>query len=319
MGQVVSFDGSSSYDPDGSSLTYSWSFGAGASSITGAGTATPSCTYTTAGSKTVTLTVRDCDSCINCNPSTNKTSDPKTLTVTVVGVSSVSASPTNVCVGQNATFTAVSNPSGKPMNCLQWQRRWKDATSQTWGQWETVQSSANPQTYSSSSPGYCEYQARNGSGDTWKSSAVVHFLGCDCEEAGDWYSVPGTSSCPANQNPDVLLWSKQDNCGNTLELWCRGYYSFEYNSTVIGRCVYTNGVNSFRYQMTKNDYRFYATWHRSHDPDNDGSGYDEGTKNKYDWVVWKYDCINGGSVEEICRENAYGVGDEYSGESSDCE
>lgn len=190
---VVSFDGSSSYDPDGSSLTYCWSFGSGAHLVYGADTATPTCTYTTAGSKTVTLTVTDCDSCINCDPKTNKTSDPKTLTLTVVAVSSVTASPTNVCVGQNATFTAVSNPSGKPMNCLQWQRRWKDATSQTWGQWETVQSSANPQTYSSSSPGYCEYQARNGSGDTWKSSSTVTFVGVDKIEidASGWDDVTG--------------------------------------------------------------------------------------------------------------------------------
>ena len=34
---------------------------------------------------------------------------------------------------------------------------------------------------------------------------------------------------------------------------------------------YNNGVNWWRYKKTKNDDRFYSTWYRSRDPDNDGS------------------------------------------------
>lgn len=55
-GQVVSFDGSSSFDPDGSVLEWSWNFGDG--SFFGFGPFT-SHTYSSIGSYTVTLTVRD--------------------------------------------------------------------------------------------------------------------------------------------------------------------------------------------------------------------------------------------------------------------
>ncbi len=55
----VSFDGSTSSDPDaGDTLTYVWSFGDGSPTVTTA-TPTTSHTYTAAGSFTATLTVRD--------------------------------------------------------------------------------------------------------------------------------------------------------------------------------------------------------------------------------------------------------------------
>jgi PKD repeat protein len=52
---VLMFDGSGSYDPDGTIVTYSWNFGDG---TTGTGVR-PQHTYTTAGNRTVTLTVTD--------------------------------------------------------------------------------------------------------------------------------------------------------------------------------------------------------------------------------------------------------------------
>lgn len=52
---VVAFDGSSSYDPDGDTLTYRWDFGDGS---TGAGV-NPSHVYTAGGEYTVTLVVND--------------------------------------------------------------------------------------------------------------------------------------------------------------------------------------------------------------------------------------------------------------------
>ena len=52
---VVTFQGSASYDPDGTIASYSWNFGDG-----GASTASnPSHTYTSAGNYTATLTVTD--------------------------------------------------------------------------------------------------------------------------------------------------------------------------------------------------------------------------------------------------------------------
>jgi PKD repeat protein len=52
---TVGFDGSASYDPDGSIASYGWDFGDGST----ASGATPSHTYTNAGSYTATLTVTD--------------------------------------------------------------------------------------------------------------------------------------------------------------------------------------------------------------------------------------------------------------------
>jgi hypothetical protein len=55
VGEIVNFDGSGSYDPDGDPLTYMWDFG---DSETGSGMLTTH-TYTSAGVFTVTLTVID--------------------------------------------------------------------------------------------------------------------------------------------------------------------------------------------------------------------------------------------------------------------
>ncbi len=55
-GSPVTFDGSGSYSPDGDTLTYSWLFEPGGETATGA---TPTYTFTTVGTYTVTLTVSD--------------------------------------------------------------------------------------------------------------------------------------------------------------------------------------------------------------------------------------------------------------------
>jgi hypothetical protein len=117
--------------------------------------------------------------------------------------------------------------------------------------------------------------------------------------------------------------SWNDDCGNTLSLTYSGnVYRLWFNGKEIGTCVYQNGVNLIYYWKTVNGKRFHSTWHRSHDPDHDGSAADEGTKYKYDWVVWTYDCITDpGSPSEYCREattwdSDYGESD---GDPSACE
>ena len=92
----VYFDGSGSTDPDGGNLYYSWAFGAGAKPATGRGVK-PSCTYTTTGDKTVTLTVRD---------DRGVESDVATLTVTVISMASKVVED-----GKNVDFEVLGPPS----------------------------------------------------------------------------------------------------------------------------------------------------------------------------------------------------------------
>ena len=95
----VYFDGSGSTDPDGGNLYYSWAFGAGAKPATGRGVK-PSCTYTTTGDKTVTLTVRDTD-----NNVASDTVDITVIELTLEG-------PATVTRGEEATYTATVEPAG---------------------------------------------------------------------------------------------------------------------------------------------------------------------------------------------------------------
>ena len=74
VGDTVNFDGSGS---TGCNLSYSWDFGADATPATGTGDM-PSCSYSTIGAKTVTLTVTDDEG----------TTASDTLTVTAVSIES---------------------------------------------------------------------------------------------------------------------------------------------------------------------------------------------------------------------------------------
>ena len=103
----VYFDGSGSTDPDGGNLYYSWAFGAGAKPATGRGVK-PSCTYTTTGAKTVTLTVRDTD-----NNVASDTVDITVIELTLKG-------PATVTRGEEATYTATVEPN-VPNTTFSWQ------------------------------------------------------------------------------------------------------------------------------------------------------------------------------------------------------
>src|SRR5205823_6669186 len=59
VGVAISFNGTGSSDPDGDALTYSWDFDVTDGITQDATGATPSHTYTVAGTYTVTLTVSD--------------------------------------------------------------------------------------------------------------------------------------------------------------------------------------------------------------------------------------------------------------------
>ena len=87
----------------------------------------------------------------------------------------------------------------------------------------------------------------------------------------------------------------------------------------MGNCPYGGATNNFNYKMTKNGKRFHSLQHRSYDDAKDGSGADEGTKGKYDWVVWTYNCItlpNPNEPTSFWREDQNSVGWEYDGSQS---
>ena len=101
-GTPISFDGTGSYDPDGTIATWSWSFG---DTTSGSGSVV-SHSYTTSGTYTVTLTVADNGGY------TGSTSSSITITDRPPTVSST-PSPTTSSPGQTVTLTInASDPDG---------------------------------------------------------------------------------------------------------------------------------------------------------------------------------------------------------------
>jgi hypothetical protein len=98
--------------------------------------------------------------------------------------------------------------------------------------------------------------------------------------------------------------SLNDNCSNTLTLtWNGVVYCYYYNGLKVGNCPYHYGLNVIGYWKTINEKRFYQTYHKSMDDANDGSDEDEGTEGKYDSVIWRYDCISGGTPDKTGIEH----------------
>jgi PKD domain-containing protein len=100
--QQISFDAHNSFDPEGDELAFHWNFGDGA---TGSGS-TPQHSYSTAGDKTVTLTVTDGE---------NLSSFPVSVTFNVAAgptpTPTPTATPTPGSGSNNAAFISQSVPS----------------------------------------------------------------------------------------------------------------------------------------------------------------------------------------------------------------
>ncbi len=105
-GQIVTFDASSSYDPDGTITQYSWNFGDGVEVNETDPVSTH--TYATVGTYTVDLTITDDD----------EQTDTASAAVVVypiihdVAIVSITPSPTQVTVGQNVSITVVARNNG---------------------------------------------------------------------------------------------------------------------------------------------------------------------------------------------------------------
>ena len=107
-----------------------------------------------------------------------------------------------------------------------------------------------------------------------------------------------------------------DGCGNTLTLTFNdNVYCYYYNGLKVGNCPYSGGLNIIGYWETINGKRFYQTYHISMDDTNDGSEWDEGTKYKYDSVIWGYYCISdpGSPSKEAIEHPTIRGGDDGTG------
>ncbi|HCP32156.1 TPA: hypothetical protein DIT45_02780 [Candidatus Acetothermia bacterium] len=135
VGSPVRFDGSTSHDPDGTIVSYNWSFGDGAS---GTGTIVQH-PYASTGTYTVRLTVTDDDSATNtATQQVSVTQAPKPdLTV-----GSISHSPVHPSIGESVTFTIiVNNQGGAPSGAFR--VRLDGATSSTDGNVPQLAASAS--------------------------------------------------------------------------------------------------------------------------------------------------------------------------------
>jgi len=133
--------------------------------------------------------------------------------------------------------------------------------------------------------------------------------------AGGWLPIQDYADC-ANWVQDTLVWPNngeplRDACGNTLALWCIGglipHYELRYNGVAVAKCVYPCGKNYFWYRLTGDGTRIHSTWHLTRDDPFPNGVYDpdcdKGSRQKVDWRVWRFDCIQNRAEQAICREN----------------
>jgi hypothetical protein len=166
-----------------------------------------------------------------------------------------------------------------------------------------------------------------------EDETVTVLMDCDCTRAGDWeddFTIP-TVCTPGG--PDEDRWPAtdppfEDDCENTLLVRCEGTPNAQfrdyYNDTLVGKCIYfPNAKNTWRYRLTENGDRLERFEHVTGQYLKDGTTYDKGTKFKYDWQIWRYDCVTPYQMASVCRESTTWPSsppwDPATGSSSNCE
>lgn len=156
----------------------------------------------------------------------------------------------------------------------------------------------------------------------------------DTNVSGPWQYVSFTnvSSCgpydcwmyPGYSDPcnDKCGHSAYVSCAETPEFDFYCAYNFWFAGRRVGLCVYTCGINAFQIKKNVSRCRILQTRHRTQDR-LDISGCDEGTIDKYDWQINRYDDINGVRTF-YCRESILdpltnNLWEPSEGEQSTCE
>jgi len=158
-GTSISFNGTASYDPDGTVSSWSWNFGDGSSGLG----STTTHTYTTAGTYTIALTVTD-------NSGSSGTS---TTQVTISGqppVVSFSSSTTTPTSGQTVTLTITA--SDQYGSIVTTTVDWGDGTTDTLGS-TTSDNHAYTLTGSTSKSYTITVTVKNNSGQTTSATSSV--------------------------------------------------------------------------------------------------------------------------------------------------
>ena len=171
VGRSVTLDGSGSSDPDGDITKYEWDWTDDWTydyeETPGDGIATH--IYTIAGTYSAKLRVTDDDDA----------TDTDTCTVYVVKVNYVTEDKTLACVNETITFTAHAYPLGKPLDCIEWEKRYRANSGASWGTWGGASGGDNTAVLNTSTAGCYQYRAWNGSDDTWKESSEVTVVKVD--------------------------------------------------------------------------------------------------------------------------------------------
>lgn len=125
----------------------------------------------------------------------------------VVAVERVDVDKTAVCVESDVTITAKSDPNNKDMDCIEWQKRHKAKSGDSWGAWEDADSTQDDPAkviLNTEDSGLYQYQARDGSGDTWKQSSEIEIHKTEFaeDEIDVCWSAGGTYTAKDNLTDD---------------------------------------------------------------------------------------------------------------------